>query len=160
MVSWKLTLLMLAVVPVVGVLAAVYGHYLEKLSNKFQDALGKANTVAEEAISSVRTVRSFNREYKTQEEYALRIEDSYQIGKKQALATGGFMGVTYLLSYTSILLVLWLGGKMVLENEISDQVLISFILYTISIAFSFAFVSSVFGGECVPKFFKTVHLNS
>ena len=60
--SWQLTLLMLAVVPVVAIGAAVYGRLVRKVSRQVQDALAQASEVAEETIAGVRTVRAFARE--------------------------------------------------------------------------------------------------
>ena len=55
---------------------------------KFQDKLGEAGTVAEESLSSVRTVRSFSGEPKTIQNYSKEIDESYRIGKLVALAQG------------------------------------------------------------------------
>ena len=60
------------------------------MNKKFQDKLGDAGTVAEESLSSVRTVRSFSGEPKTKNNYAKEINESYKIGQKLALASGNF----------------------------------------------------------------------
>ena len=60
--SWKLTLLMLAVVPIVAVGAGIYGRMLRQISRKVQDSLAESTAIAEEAISGVRTVRTFVQE--------------------------------------------------------------------------------------------------
>ncbi len=52
----SLTGLLLAVIPVVSLAAVQYGRYLRILRKEFQDNLATANVVAEEAISSARTV--------------------------------------------------------------------------------------------------------
>lgn len=61
-ISWKLTLVMLSVVPLVAVTGRYYGTYVKSLSKKTQDALAQATEVAEESIGNVRTVRSFAKE--------------------------------------------------------------------------------------------------
>lgn len=61
---------------------------MKKLRKTFQDKLADAGTVAEECISSIRTVRSFNGEQKATENYEAEIMGSYAIAKKLALVTG------------------------------------------------------------------------
>ena len=57
-ISWKLTLVMMASVPIVAVVAVVYGRYVMKLRQQLQDRLAESTSIAEEAISSMRTVSS------------------------------------------------------------------------------------------------------
>ena len=65
--SWKLTLVMITVVPAVAWGAVYYGRYVRGLAKRTRRALAKATEVATESISSVRTVRSFAREEKREE---------------------------------------------------------------------------------------------
>lgn len=64
------------------------GTILKKLRKKFQDKLGEASTVADEAISSIRTVRSFSNEEKAKKDYSKYIDESYGLGKELAKAIG------------------------------------------------------------------------
>ena len=48
--SWSLTLVMLAVVPLVAVGAVLYGRFLKRLKRAFQDALAESNAFASEII--------------------------------------------------------------------------------------------------------------
>ena len=64
------------------------GNMMKKLRKDFQDKLADAGTVAEEAISSIRTVRSFNGETKASHSYDTEIYKSYDVAKKLALLTG------------------------------------------------------------------------
>lgn len=116
-ISWKLTLVMMASVPVVTVVAVVYGKYVQTLRAAFQDRLAESTSVAEEAISSLRTVRlqnecegrltwqirSFAHEKRTQVEYAAKIDDSFAVGKKLSLAYGLFVGAVRLPSHFACL---------------------------------------------------------
>ena len=52
--SWRLTLVMLALVPVAVIGALFYGRWVRRLSRKVQDALAAATDVAEETFSGVR----------------------------------------------------------------------------------------------------------
>ena len=63
-ISWKLTLVMITIVPIVAIGAKYYGTYVRNLSKQTRRALAKATEVAEESISAIRTVRSFAQEPK------------------------------------------------------------------------------------------------
>lgn len=105
--SWKLTLVLLSVVPPVAIGAVMYGQKLKVFRKNYQDRLAEASTVAEESIGSIRTVRSFSNERKSCDQYDVSIEQSYQIGRVLALVQGGFSGATTLLASGAIILVLW-----------------------------------------------------
>lgn len=58
-ISWRLTLLVFGVVPVVVITIRLYGRQVRKLATKYTDALGDSLDTAHEAISNIRTLRSF-----------------------------------------------------------------------------------------------------
>lgn len=62
---------------------------MQKKRKEFQDKLGDAGTQAEEALSSIRTVRMFSGESKVNRLYGIEIDESYKVGKKLSLAQGG-----------------------------------------------------------------------
>jgi len=73
--SWKLTLVVFGVVPVVIVSIALYGRIVRKLATKYSDALGFATDTAQESISNVRTMRSFAGEFVETVKYMRSIGD-------------------------------------------------------------------------------------
>ena len=75
---------------------------MKTIRKNFQDALGNAGTAAEESISSIRTVRSFTGEKKSQTTYDKEIELSYKYGKSLALLTGVFNGIIGIISQVCI----------------------------------------------------------
>ncbi|RNA22673.1 ABC transporter B family [Brachionus plicatilis] len=137
--------LLIGVIPIVSLLTVQYGRYLKKLKKKFQDELAASSVVAEETISSMRTVRSFAAESKMSKEYEINIGKSFDVGKKLAVAQGGFMGFVGMISGGALALVLWYGGKLVHDKKISTGILASFLMYTLQVAMAFAFLSSVYG---------------
>lgn len=137
--------LLIGVIPIVSLLTVQYGRYLKKLKKEFQDELAASSVIAEETISSMRTVRSFAAEGKMSKEYEINIGKSFNIGKKLAVAQGGFMGFVGMISGCALALVLWYGGKLVHDKKISTGILASFLMYTLQVAMAFAFLSSVYG---------------
>ena len=80
-ISWKLTVLTLTSIPLVAGILDVYGKYFQKLSERVQNSIAKTNEVAEEVISSVRTVRSFANEDGAAKEYAKKLDKTYSLNK-------------------------------------------------------------------------------
>ena len=67
---------------------------MKTLRKKFQDKLAEANSVAEETISNMRTVRSFSNEGKRSALYDKDIDFTYGIGKKLAFLSGEWFAVS------------------------------------------------------------------
>lgn len=64
------------------------GKFVQKQRKEFQDRLADAGTQAEEALSSIRTVRMFSGEVKAKGLYGREVDRSYRVGRKLALAQG------------------------------------------------------------------------
>ncbi|KAN0032733.1 hypothetical protein ACTFIV_006653 [Dictyostelium citrinum] len=141
--NWRLTLLMLGIVPVLAISTVVYGKKIKQLGKQFQDELAKSSTTGEEVISNIRTVRSFSKEQKFIDLYSKDINGSYLIGKSLAVATGVFSGIVFLVAQLAIVLIVYVGARQVLDGTLSTGDLTSFLLYTLSLAMSLAFISSL-----------------
>lgn len=74
-------------------------------------------------------------------EYDAHIDESYRVGKKTAFVTGSFAGTISLFVQAAIVFVVYWGGRQVLSQEISPGDLTSFLLYTLTVAMAFAFIS-------------------
>lgn len=142
-ISPSLTLLMLMVVPPAALGAVTYGRKIRRLSREVQDTLATASEVAEETLSGIRTVRSFDREADETRRYSTAIEDSFLVAKRRAILGGFFTSLASLFGYLAIAIVLWRGGRLVLGEALSVGELTSFILYTILMAFSIGTLASL-----------------
>jgi ABC transporter fused permease/ATP-binding protein len=134
--SWRLTLLMLAVVPAVALGAVIYGRRVRKLSREVQDALGHASSVGEESLAGIRTVRAFASESSEAERYASAVEQSFQLAKKRNVISGVFMSIAMAASTAAIAVVMGYGGRLVATHTMSVGQLTSFLVYTLVVAFS------------------------
>ena len=143
--SWKLTLVMLSVVPIVAFCATIYGRKLRVVSRQVQDSLAQATSVAEEGLGSIRTVRSFGREAFEVERYGAAVEESFQIAKHRAFLGATFSGMLGFVGYAAICGVLWYGATMVVDGTIGFGTLTSFMLYTFTVAFSISALSGIYG---------------
>ena len=141
--SPSLTLTMLAVVPPVALGAVAYGRRVRRLSREVQDALAKASEVAEESLSGIRTVRSFAAEELEIQRYHAAVDKSFQLARKRARLAASFMSVASTAAYSSIALVLWRGGRMVIDKALTQGDLVSFFFYTMTVAFSLGALSEL-----------------
>jgi len=134
--SWRLTLLMLAVVPAIALGAVMYGRRVRRLSRDVQDALGHASSIGEESLVGIRTVRTFAAERVEARRYGEAVERSFELAKKRNVITGTFMGIAMLASTCAVAVVMGYGGRLVARHAMTVGELSSFLVYTLVVAFS------------------------
>lgn len=142
--SAQLAAVVLTIVPPFSVVAIIYGRYVRSLSRKTQDSLASATQVAEERISSIRTVRAFSHEKREESAYNRRVEGVFQLTKKEALASGLFYGAMGLSGNLIILTVLYNGGHMMTDSQISVGDLSAFLLYAAYVGISISGLSTFY----------------
>jgi subfamily B ATP-binding cassette protein MsbA len=140
----RLTFTALAVVPIVVGSAVIFGRRLRRMTTGVQDKVAEATAVAEEAISQIRTVQSFTQEPMERRRYADRIRESVRSALLRAQVRGVFFGVLTFTTFGGIVFVLWQGGVLVLEGKLTAGALVSFLLYTITIAAAIGALASFF----------------
>ncbi|XP_037059432.1 ATP-dependent translocase ABCB1 isoform X4 [Peromyscus leucopus] len=125
--GWKLTLVILAVTPLIGLSSAMWAKVLTSFTNKELQAYAKAGAVAEEVLVAIRTVIAFGGQKKELERYDKNLEEAKNVGIKKAITANLSIGIAYLLVYASYALAFWYGTSLVLSNEYSvGQVLTVF----------------------------------
>ncbi|XP_021098295.1 multidrug resistance protein 1 [Heterocephalus glaber] len=125
--GWKLTLVILAVSPVLGLSAAIWAKVLSSFTDKELLAYAKAGAVAEEVLAAIRTVIAFGGQNKELERYNKNLEEAKRIGIKKAVTANISIGAAFLLMYASYALAFWYGTTLVLSGEYSiGQVLTVF----------------------------------
>lgn len=134
--NWKLSSFILAVVPLVILVAIVLGRIMRRLSKAFQDKVAEANARAEESISGIRAVQSFTAEKLEAKRYSQLIGESYRTALRRALVSSGLSGVVFFTIFSALGLIFWYGGRLVSLGEITPGQLVSFILYAFSVATS------------------------
>lgn len=142
--SWRLSVVTFVMVPVVMAICKVYGRYYRKLSKKVQSELAEANSVAEEALGSMATVKSHAAEGSTNAAYARKLEAFYSLQKREAAAYAAYMATSTFLSAAVVAGVLFYGGSLVLCGAMSAGALVSFMLYQQSLSAAFQALGDVF----------------
>ncbi|XP_049995746.1 phosphatidylcholine translocator ABCB4 [Alexandromys fortis] len=115
--GWKLTLVIMAISPILGLSTAVWAKILSTFSDKELAAYAKAGAVAEEALGAIRTVIAFGGQNKELERYQKHLENAKKIGIKKAISANVSMGIAFLLIYASYALAFWYGSTLVISKE-------------------------------------------
>uniref|UniRef100_A0A8C3AFM2 Transporter 1, ATP-binding cassette, sub-family B (MDR/TAP) n=1 Tax=Cyclopterus lumpus TaxID=8103 RepID=A0A8C3AFM2_CYCLU len=132
--SWKMTLLTCMGLPIILVIPELMGCFHKTIAVEVQESLAKANQVATETFSCMKTVRSFANEDGETERYSRRLEDIYALNKKEAMA---YAASTWANSMTTMALkvcILYYGGTLVTRGDVSSGDLVSFVLYELQFA--------------------------
>jgi len=144
-VSWKLSLIMLAIVPVVAISAVFFGKFIKKISKQAQDQSANSNIVLLESLNGIRNVKSMVNEVFEFNRFKKSTDKLNTLGKTNAIWRGLFAGFIILVMFGSIIFVIWNGMKMVNSNTLTNAEFFQFLLYTVMIAASFGGISSLIG---------------
>jgi ATP-binding cassette, subfamily B, bacterial MsbA len=142
----RLTLVTLAVIPPVILLAVWYGNRLEKLATQVQDALAGTQATGEEAISGIRTVQACVREEREVERYRAGLGSLLRLELRNARLIGAFVGLIQFAALTAFAGVLWYGGVLIQRGELAAGELTAFLLYSFSIAGSVGTLGGLYAG--------------
>ncbi len=145
LISWRLSLIMLGIVPIISIIAVVFGKFIKKISKRTQDATASSNNILLEGLSGIKNVKAFVNENFEFNRFQKATNNINKLGKTNAAWRGLFASFIILVMFGSIIFVIWNGMKMVNENLLNPAEFFQFLLYTIMIAASFGGVSSLLG---------------
>jgi len=141
----RLTLLALAVVPLVLVHILTVGRRVRRLSRASQDRIADLGARAEESLNAVRTVQAFTHEDADRAAFAADVEAAFAAARLRVLTRALlFAGVIFLV-FGAIALILWIGGHDALEGRLSAGDLSAFVFYAVIVASSAGALSEVAG---------------
>lgn len=144
--NWRLTLFMVALIPVIMVFAILYGRRLRALSTNVQDQLANATTVMEEALGGVRVVQSFTRERYEIKRFTASIERTFNLALKRIRLSSTFGPVISFLGFAAVVSIFWFGGREVLAGRLTAGQLFMFLVLTLTIAGSIGQFSGLYTG--------------
>ncbi|HEX2915612.1 MAG TPA: ABC transporter ATP-binding protein [Chloroflexia bacterium] len=127
--DWRLTLLMLILIPILAIVAGINGRRLKRLSNAVSVELGEANNVLSETLSNEKTVKAFTREEYEIGRYNRRVENVFRLAIRRARVSALFAASMTFLAFSAVVGVLWFGGQEVLAGHITPGDLVSIIIY-------------------------------
>ncbi|KAM4560550.1 bile salt export pump isoform 2-T2 [Odontesthes bonariensis] len=115
--GWKLTLVIVAASPLIGIGAGLMAVFVAKLTGMELQAYAKAGAVADEVLSAIRTVAAFGGERKEVERYNRNLISAQRWGIRKGLIMGFFTGYMWLIIFLCYALAFWYGSTLVLDTE-------------------------------------------
>jgi len=134
--SWKLALMMLACIPVVVLAVALIGRRVKAHSKASQDALSESSTIVEEVCQAIADVKSYGNEGYEQHRYGKSLKHFYEITVRGARTRGLFLSFIIFVMFGTIAAVVWMGARMLANDQITQLQFTSFILFSIFVGAS------------------------
>ncbi|MBB5610951.1 MULTISPECIES: ABC transporter transmembrane domain-containing protein [unclassified Janthinobacterium] len=133
-------LLVLVIVPIV-----MFGRKVRKLSRDSQDRIADASAMAGEILNAMPTVQAFTHEKIESSRFGDSVESAFTTAMRRIRARAVLTMIAILLVFGSIVFVLWLGARAVLEGSMTGGELGQFILYASILAGAIGALSEVMG---------------
>ncbi len=143
--NFKLSLIVLACVPLLLVPLLLFGRRVRNLSRASQDTIAGVGSYAGEAIQHIKTVQSYTQEENEKRAFGAEVERAFQVARRRVRQRAILVAAVILLVFGAIAGMLWVGGNDVLTGKMSAGELGAFVFYAIMMATGVATISEVYG---------------
>lgn len=143
--SPKLSILVLAAIPLIVFPLILSGRGVRRRSRAAQDRLAEASAYASEAVGAIRTMQAFGMGRATASRFADASEEAYGAARNSVQARSLLTGVAIFLISASVVGVMWYGAQGVLAGNMSAGQLSQFVLYAVFGASALGQLSEVYG---------------
>ncbi len=144
-ISPKLTLVMLSVIPVIIVVAVIFGKRIRKLSRAAQDQLADSNTVVQETLQGITNVKAFSNEWFEMSRYSHALTKVVDLAVKNGINRGAFVSFILFAMFGTIIFVVWYGVGLMQRGQLSFGDLTAFVIYTSFVGGSMAGFADLYG---------------
>ena len=148
MLAWtnlKLTLIVLALGPLVVLPVLLLGRRVRRKSRAGQDRIADVSVYVDEALHEIRTVQAYTHEPHARRAFGERVEAAYATGISRIGTKALLIGLVMLAVFGGVGFILWIGGRDVLSGQLSAGNLSAFVFYCAVAAGSVAAISEVIG---------------
>lgn len=143
--SFKLTALVLLLVPIVMGPIVVFGRRVRKLSRASQDRVADIGVHIDETLHEIRTVQAYGHEAEDRRSFGATIEAAFDTARRRIGMRAGLVASVILLVFGGIGVILWIGGHDVMAGKITPGELSAFVFYAAMVAGAAGAVSEVVG---------------
>ena len=141
--SPRLTLFMLAILPAVVILVFIFGRFIRSLSKDAQKKVAESNTIVEETLQGITSVKGYTNEFFEIDRYVEKINEVAKIGMKGGRYRGAFSVFVILSLFGSLVAVIWKGAILLSQGEMLAGELFSFVIYSAYIGGNIGGMASV-----------------
>jgi ABC-type multidrug transport system fused ATPase/permease subunit len=144
-ISFKLTLFMLAFVPIIAVITRFFGAFIRRLSKDAQTKVAESNTIVEETLQAIANVKAFANEIFEITRYRKKTNEVVEVALRGAKWRGLFVSFIFFALFGSVVGVIWYGVYLVNQGEgMTSGDLFKFVLYTVFIAGSISGMADLY----------------
>ena len=141
----KLSLIIVAGVPLVLLPVLLFGRRVRTLARKSQDSIADVGTYAGEAIQQIKTVQSYTQEAQESRAFAREVDTAFTVARKRISQRALLMAVVIVLVFSALSGMLWIGGYDVITGVMSGGDLGAFVFYALIVAMGAGTLSEVYG---------------
>jgi ABC-type multidrug transport system fused ATPase/permease subunit len=128
--SPQLTMVMLASVPVIMIVAVVFGRYIKKLGKETQNKVAESNVIVQETLSGISNVKSFVNEFYELTRFGNSAAQIRKFAMKGAIWRGFFSMFIIVFVFGAIITVIWQAAKLMQQGELDSDLFFTFLLIT------------------------------
>lgn len=143
--DWKLSLLTFITLPLVAQTMSIFGKKLRVAGSVMQDKAADITSVLQESISAVRVIKSFVREDFEIERFNKENYHNFRAQMKTAQLMATLTPVIEFLAAIGVTVIIWYGGREVIDGELTAGALIAFLIYAVNISNPIKRLSRVYG---------------
>jgi subfamily B ATP-binding cassette protein MsbA len=111
LISWRLTLISLAIIPLSVILIIYIGRKLKKYSIRVQEKLGEFTSIIAETIYGSKIIRAFSMENFENKRFEVKLKDYFRSLMKNSIYNDLTRPVTEYISVAIGVFIIWYGGK-------------------------------------------------
>ncbi len=143
--SLKLTLLVLAGVPLVVAPIILFGRRVRRLARATQDRVGDVGAFLDESLHEIRTVQAYGHEDGDRRDFAARVEAAFGTAVHRIRQRALLVAAVIVLVFGAVGVILWIGGHDVVAGRLSAGQLSAFVFYAVLVAGAVGSISEVIG---------------
>ena len=128
--SPSLTGFMLLVLPLVVILGVAFGSRIRKYAKDVQTASAESNTIVDETLSAVATVKAYTQEGFEKNRYRGALDHVAALGIRGGIYRGAFSSFIILGLFGALVAVIWKGASLIASGEMASGQLFSFVIYS------------------------------
>ena len=143
--DWKLSIVTLVVVPVIGQAMKVFGRKLKMSGALIQERTAEITSLLQESISGVRVVKSFAREDYEIKRFQNQNDLNFRANMKSVQLSSLLTPTVEFLAAVIVAVILWFGGYQVVNGVLTAGALVAFLTYAVNLANPVKRISRVYG---------------
>ncbi|MEC1613621.1 ABC transporter ATP-binding protein [Bacillus mojavensis] len=142
--NWKLTLLVLVVVPLAALILVPIGQKMFSISRETQDETARFTGLLNQILPEIRLVKASNAEEVEYKRGKLGISSLFQLGVREAKVQSFVGPLISLVLMAALVAVIGYGGMQVSSGELTAGALVAFILYLFQIIMPMGQITTFF----------------